>query len=101
MAIGRDDFHHGYFGANVWQLGPCPRILLFYGEALRPKPEKAGVGTARCRQMVPEDCTVPGFNTTPALCVRAYFGFASSLIRLTHFWRWPAGQPYRNARNHP
>ncbi len=21
MAIGRDDFHHGYFGANVWQLG--------------------------------------------------------------------------------
>src|SRR5258708_19216171 len=38
--------------------GHAPRILLFYGEVLRPKPEKAGVGTERCRQMGPEDCTL-------------------------------------------
>jgi hypothetical protein len=68
MAIGRDDFHHGYLGANVWHVGDIPPESYFYGEALRPK---AGVGTARCSQMVLEDCTV-GFNTTPALCVRAY-----------------------------
>jgi len=66
LAIGRDDFHHGYFGANVWQLGTCPRILLFYGEALRPKPEKAGVGTARCRQM-DRRIALSGFNTTPGV----------------------------------